>query len=182
MKNKKGFTMLSQQEIIYIQDIIEELMTLADPSEFLEEEVQQALDLLQNAETISVETYLDLNQELETMENRTETVSMTDEQVLAFAEKILTHIDKDGVISAEGRAILEDKNNLPSEADQIKIMQIIKERVNNGQKTSGSDEKDSQVEEKAGESVPGASESPTAEDPQEGEAETAVQEEGPTTA
>lgn len=133
MNKDKGFTMLSQAEVNFISDIIEELMTLADPSEFLEEEAQQALDLLQNAETLSLDTYLDLNKELETMENTTEVKAMTDAEVLAYAENLLKHIDEDGVISKEGKAILEDKENLPSEADQIRIMNIVKERVQNGQ-------------------------------------------------
>lgn len=152
--------MLSQGELIYLMDIIEELAALADPSEYLEDEVQQALDLLENAETLGLQTYLDLNKELEEMENQVEVKSMSDEEVLAFAEKILETIDKDGVISAEGKALLEDKANLPSEEDQIRIMQIVKERVQNG-------EQDSTTEEKASEegtaAVESASEAPAAE-------------------
>lgn len=38
--------MISAEEIRYIIDIIEELIALADPSEYLEEEVNHALTIL----------------------------------------------------------------------------------------------------------------------------------------
>jgi hypothetical protein len=172
MKSNKGFTMLSQAEIRYVMDIISELAAIADPSEFLEEEVQQAIDLLENAETMGLDNYLNFNKERETMNDTTvETSGMSEEEVMAFADKICATIDADGIISPEGKAMLEDKTNLPSEEDQIRIMKIVTERVQNGEQSgTTTDQEGSEGTEEAATAEEASSEAedtPTCESPSE---------------
>ena len=56
-----SINMISSQEIQFISDIIRDLQALAEPSEYLESEVHEALRLLGSLESMPTWQYLELN-------------------------------------------------------------------------------------------------------------------------
>lgn len=60
-----SINMISSQEIQFIADIIRDLKALADPSEYLESEVHEALRLLGSLESMPIWQYLELNNNLD---------------------------------------------------------------------------------------------------------------------
>lgn len=52
--------MLTESEVIFIKDLLEQLSSAADPSEYTQEEVNLALELLNKLQPISTDRYFDL--------------------------------------------------------------------------------------------------------------------------
>lgn len=50
--------MLTATEIVFLKDIIEQLAVLADPSDYTQSEIDQALELIDTLEPIETEDYL----------------------------------------------------------------------------------------------------------------------------
>ncbi len=64
---------------------------------------------------------------------------MTDEAIQEYAEYVVTQMDEDEIISAEGMEFISRDDNIPCESDQDRIMELIEE-LHNGQSDSAEPE------------------------------------------
>ena len=113
--------MITKGELHYVIEILEELMALADPSEYLEEEAAEAINILRS---LNLE---EINMNDENVQNATE-VAFTDSQ-LKYAQSLFDMLSAENEYQI-GSEVLEYINDNPvSEDDQSGVTVALKSLI-----------------------------------------------------